>query len=1165
MKGVKLLLASMVILKFAIAQTEDYTSKLIKVLPLSPNAASLGRFGDQPVGCYTGVPKINVPLYTIEAGDIKVPLALDYHNGGVKVEDIASWVGTGWSFSFGGSISRQLRGMPDEAGSYLGDVAAIDQFNSWTVSQKEAFIDWNKLGLNDVQNDIYYYNFGGQSGKFFFKPDGEVVTKPRNKLQFKYGNYFGKYGWKVVNTDGVTYYFLDGEETSTLTTSLPASGDDVVAIGTWYISKIVSAQGTESIDFEYGVDYVSYNSNLTYTAYQLNPQNQADINDAPNCGEGLPISSVTFNHINELKLKKIKFPNGEVIVNAKSTARLDLEGSHALESIQIKNKEGREIKRYDFVYSTWQAGRLFLDAVNVSANAVSLGDYKFEYHNPNALPPRDSQSQDHWGYFNGADNTGRTPIPYCYIFGVGMNSGKVYPRLGADRSPDPSNALAGSLTKMSYPTGGYTEYTMESNTASNVQALIERGFDLKAGSDRFQIYGDAAGAKIEYDGSFNITEGYGSSGGVMTKIEIGLPGSSSLPPPPMGDADPEIQLFKPDGTMINLRNNTVLFMPIGNYRMHVNFSSNPDPELIRNFFVILTWDYGVIGNPQRLKNVVVGGLRIKSIKDVDPVSGHTYERNYNYLYDDGTSTGVIGSFPNYKGYKYECRNSGLTFCNKITLGSISQSSMVLTQGSYVGYGMVDEFFDQGNNGKNRYTYTTFLNFNDKGDFQFFPYYTADSRDEFRGVLLNQKTYKKISNQYVPVSEKSYKYNFRIGDGYYPNDPFTVVTKGWSFRQYVFYIGCGYIDGTQFHLYLPFNTTTGWIKLNSETSRIYDQDNINKYAEIVTDYEYSDRNMQVNKVTTKKSNGDISVVKYKFPLDYVFTSAATDNKVKGIAALVDKYKINQPVETSTYISKNGGDLQLVNSNLVAFDPVVTNPGAVFSFDNKGPVNDFTPSDVQSDIMVIDNRYTPKVTYNQYLSNGRVAQQQKVNDVLKSYLWDYDNMYAIAEVTNADVSQIAYTSFETDYTGRWSLNAGSSYLTNNGNITGKRSLAGGVNTTVPQGNYILSLWSSSAPIVNGQATSVQPLKSIGNGKSFYQIELTGISSVNVSGNNIDEVRLYPKGAEMSTVTYEPLVGVTSQSDIRGYINYYEYDAAGRLSVIRNEAGQIVKSINYHYMNQ
>jgi hypothetical protein len=207
----------------------------------------------------------------------------------------------------------------------------------------------------------------------------------------------------------------------------------------------------------------------------------------------------------------------------------------------------------------------------------------------------------------------------------------------------------------------------------------------------------------------------------------------------------------------------------------------------------------------------------------------------------------------------------------------------------------------------------------------------------------------------------------------------------------------------------------------------------------------------------------------------------------------------------------------------------------------------------------------VIFNKYLDNGNLLQQQKVNDISKAYIWDYNNAYAIAEVTNADVSHVAYTSFEADNLGNWSLNPGSVILTNNGNITGKNSLNGGVNITVPQGNYILSLWSASTPNLNGQPVTAPARKNIGPGKSYYEIELDNISSVNVSGSNIDEVRLYPKGAQMVTLTYEPLIGVTSQSDARGYINYYEYDDAGRLSIIKNENGEIVKTVNYHYIHQ
>jgi YD repeat-containing protein len=1169
MKRIKLFFAAFMLLKVASAQTEDYVNKLVNVLPLSPNTASLGKYGNVPVGNYTGVANVNVPIYTIETGNLKIPLTLNYHTGGVKVEDIASWVGTNWAFSFGGTITRQIRGGADEGGGgYLGTNNLIGQFDSWSLQNKELYIADVKNGLQDSQNDIFSYSFGNQTGKFFFKPDGEIVTKPRASIRFEFGTFDGRSGFKVVNADGVIYYFLDREESTNYASTLPPSEDQigpVSAMSAWYISKIVSPQGEELAVFEYDLEPVIYEGFFTQTLY-LN-----DIPTSDNCGK-LPMWSRNSSSVLSVKLKKIKFPNGEIVITTMAAERGDLPGAHALESIQIKNSQGREIKRFDFTYNTTSnvsaSKRLFLDEIRISANAVSLGAYRFEYINPYLLPDRDSKNQDFWGYYNGANNSNLIPH-----FVLTKTSGVVATYTGANRTPNPVCTKFGTLKRIYYPTGGYSEFDMENNTASNLLSVIERGYDMIGKSNRFQIFGDGSGLQTIYNGSFSVTNDFGGSGGVMARIQVGLPNSSSMPPPPTGDEDPLIQLTKPNGQIILLRNNVPMFLEKGNYTLHVDFTSNPDPALIRDFYVIIDYEYGVIDDPEKLKNLVVGGLRVQSIKDVDPISGNTVQRSFQYLKDDGaTSTGLLGSFPAFLGKMKTCsqlilHNYVETYeCGYITLGAISQSSHLLTQNSSVGYGMVDEFIDNGNKGKTRYFYTTFADFNDQGDFKEYPYPPSDSRDEFRGILLREQAFKKVTNTYGLVSEKSYKYNFAPLVGYSGLDPLLVVVPGLTFRQFYYPGACGYLNNlTPLHTVSQFNTKSGSILLLSDTARTFDQYDPNKYLEVVNTYEYSLKNLQVNKVASKKSNGDITEINYRFPLDYNYTIPATDNKVKGVAALVDKHMINVPIETSNYISSNGGALQLVSSNFVAIDPVTACPGALFTLDNKGPVNDFAPSVIQSNTMLMDSRYTPKIAFNKYLSNGRLVQQQKINDVLKSYLWDYNGSYAIAEITNADVEQVAYTSFETDDLGRWSLNAGSSFLTNNGNVTGKRSLSGGVNATVPQGSYILSLWSSTSPVVNGQPVSAPPRRSAGTGELFYQLELTNISSVNVSGGNIDEIRLYPKGAEMTTITYEPLVGVTSQSDVRGNISYYDYDGAGRLSVIRNEAGEVIKSFNYHYITQ
>jgi len=63
-------------------------------------------------------------------------------------------------------------------------------------------------------------------------------------------------------------------------------------------------------------------------------------------------------------------------------------------------------------------------------------------------------------------------------------------------------------------------------------------------------------------------------------------------------------------------------------------------------------------------------------------------------------------------------------------------------------------------------------------------------------------------------------------------------------------------------------------------------------------------------------------------------------------------------------------------------------------------------------------------------------------------------------------------------------------------------------------------------------------------------------------IDEVRLHPVGAQMTSYTYDPLAGMTSQTDPSGRTITYEYDALGRLVRTRDEQGRVLSQQQYHY---
>ncbi len=86
------------------------------LLPHSPEAESLGKFGDIPVGLYTGVPSTSVSIYQMKLKNVTVPISIDYHSSGVKVDELASNVGLDWALNAGGVINVIQYGLSDFGG-----------------------------------------------------------------------------------------------------------------------------------------------------------------------------------------------------------------------------------------------------------------------------------------------------------------------------------------------------------------------------------------------------------------------------------------------------------------------------------------------------------------------------------------------------------------------------------------------------------------------------------------------------------------------------------------------------------------------------------------------------------------------------------------------------------------------------------------------------------------------------------------------------------------------------------------------------------------------------------------------------------------------------------------------------------------------------------------
>ena len=71
-----------------------------------------------------------------------------------------------------------------------------------------------------------------------------------------------------------------------------------------------------------------------------------------------------------------------------------------------------------------------------------------------------------------------------------------------------------------------------------------------------------------------------------------------------------------------------------------------------------------------------------------------------------------------------------------------------------------------------------------------------------------------------------------------------------------------------------------------------------------------------------------------------------------------------------------------------------------------------------------------------------------------------------------------------------------------------------------------------------------------------------------SSINQLRNVLTSAQVTTYTYNPLVGMISSTDPKGFTSYYGYDTNGRLNEVyflNNGVKNILRTYNYHYKNQ
>ena len=406
----------------------------------TPNVAEYQKFGTYQMDYTTGVPNIEIPIYNLRLGNFSLPISLKYHASGIKVQEVPTCVGLGWMLSAGGCISVDVKGRRDNEHALYASTE--ESFYNMELSSMQSIISQGA----DSERDTYNYTFPGHSGSFrYSQPDDSIRTIPYEPLRIDSigtRQYFK--GYRITDTEGNRFFFQKPENVL----FSPGNGIENCA---WHLSKIEPAQSTDSIVFSYR----GSSSSTIQTMFGLYIGSTVIESDINTIAFPVLVSSISWEG------NTIDFVYEESLHGGGASLW------HKLKSIEVRNTLGNVIHRTDFVHTYKQktgevnSRRLLLQSVTVNGD-----NYSFEYNQtalPNFTSSYDNKCyEDFWGYYNGNTIQGYWfPAEFNVLATILEHQGTN--RHCAVRSPHEEHCKASSLTKIVYPTGGYTVFDFESN------------------------------------------------------------------------------------------------------------------------------------------------------------------------------------------------------------------------------------------------------------------------------------------------------------------------------------------------------------------------------------------------------------------------------------------------------------------------------------------------------------------------------------------------------------------------------------------------------------------------------------------------------------------------------------------------------------------------------
>ena len=1139
-----------------------FAQELPNIAPPSPEAASLGKFTEVPISHYTGLPNISVPIASYEVGGKSFPVSISYHARGIQVEEIASRVGIGWALSAGGQISRQVRDQPDDGlGGYIG-ISNILMDNLWKTDTLQGFFrnqtvrnDYATADTHDVHKpdrhpDQFNLQVSGLYAKFIFdyKDDSPLVQSYQD-INITYGT--GTNGiteFIVTDKDGFKYYFgkskpdIHGNTRTARNydrTMINYSIADQSGIipstpniietnyNSWLLMDVESPNG-ELVSFIYD-EQISILYRRSYDKQESNTPNIDGTYNSPYHGQYVNYSNKIESH--QFQLKEILHDGGKIEFMA-TDARQDLGGSKELDAVKIydnnqvliksfdlhhsypatvvDNNQNYSLKNLQTPYTDIQASkRLFLDSITeVGQNSISKPPYKFTY-NGEKLPHRYSNSQDLWGYYN-AKNNGD------YLVFNGPD----------DRTIDIDKSQAGMLEKITYPTGGSTKFIYEHNRGvlGPEFAHIEIPFvnPVESRSEILTHFGNqyyiTENGNSFYAKPVTLNNVFGQVRFEVTLPEInGTDHQVECIDPGNNDCGFVIKLEGINSTPhsysgINSGVTELWSVQAGDYRLVIdpkpNMSWDSSPANAHPFEVFMSWDEQPISQNDL---IYASGKRIKKIEFYDSGNNLISNKEYSYKNPVGNETGMIlgmSSFitinpaftqTNFNLYRIDASLPGRPFTTY--------------QGNTIGYEIVTEYYGdaENNHGKTEYYFTITP---DSDKFLSYPVTPPTDNEWLRGLPRNVSHYKKDSSgTYKKVKATENQYSYADLPGliplvYRPLSHIQDFHSDWPpppsnlWEEGLLYEK----NNTHYRLPLinmfhPYNND-GSINTNDTDYKIFHYTG-GTLGTVETKEMLYDENENLTLIT--KTNTEFNYAKHYQPSKVISVTSDGEPVVQTFTYAQSIDAVNRTTEEQDLVDQN----RLVPLEVESFKDADGDGTADLGEEiSKTKTIYAWDSGVLEPLKIQTGKSTDpnsiplvdRIDFKDYDADGNVLQVAKTNGMDITYIYGYDKTLPVAKIENATYSQV------------------SSHVAN---IQNKSNLDDD------------NCQDSGSCDEKNLRTALNALRGA-----------------------------FPN-AMITTYTYDPLIGVTSITDPKGYTVYYEYDDLHRLVRVKDEDGKIMSENKYHYL--